>query len=76
MYKSAWQEGVKLESFEGRGLEEQAMRELQEMLQNSQKKGFLAVLKEHKEGKMKDKGKEGTSTNEGTGAVDVNNGRI
>ena len=37
--------GVKLENFEGRGLEEQAMKELNDMISNSKKSGFLATIK-------------------------------
>jgi len=36
--------GVNLGKFEGRGLEEQAVQELQNMVDRSRKEGFLAVL--------------------------------
>lgn len=65
--EKAWKEGVKLESFEGRGLEEQALQELQDMMKSSEKEGFLAVLKQHREGK-------GRATGSGNGGevLDVN----
>lgn len=41
--------GVKLENFEGKGLEQQALDELQRMMANSESEGFLTVLKTHKQ---------------------------
>ena len=41
--------GMKLENFEGKGLEQQALDELQQMMANSEGEGFLSVLKSHKQ---------------------------
>lgn len=39
--------GLRLEKFEGTGLEEQAMKELNDMLRNSRSDGFLSVIKSY-----------------------------
>ena len=39
--------GVRLESFEGSGLEDQAVKELNALLKNSRKEGFLSVIRNY-----------------------------
>ena len=50
--------GVKLESFEGKGVEQQALDELQQMMANKDNEGFLSVLKTHKQQQQEEQERE------------------